>query len=164
MHLKKVFQRLREHKQYVKPEKCEFAKEYITFLGHKVSEGQIQMDERKVQAVIYWLALTKVTELRSFLWLANYYRRYIKGYLNIVSPLTDLLKNDRAWDWDIECQMAFESLKQAISKEPVLELLGLDLPFKVQTDASDKVLGRVLVQEGHPVAFESQKLNVAKQW
>ena len=78
MDLKKVFQRLREHKLYVKPEKCEFAREQITFMGHKISEGQIRMDERKVQAVIDWLALTKVTELRSFLGLGNHYRRFIK--------------------------------------------------------------------------------------
>ena len=98
MHLKKVFHRLREHKLYVKPEKCEFAREQITFLGHKISEGQIRMDERKVQAVIDLPAPTKVTEFRSFLGLANYYRRFIKGYSKIVSPLTDLLKKDREWD------------------------------------------------------------------
>ena len=103
------------------------------------------MDERKVQAVIDWPTPTKVTELRSFLGLENYYRRFIKGYSKIVSPLKDFLKKDIAWDWDIECQMAFESLKQAISREPVLQLLNLDLPFEVQTDASDKALGRVLV-------------------
>ena len=151
MHLKKVFQWLKEHKLYVKPEKCEFTRE------------QIRMCERKVQAVIDWPAPTKVTELRSFLGLANYYRRFIKGYSKIVSPLTDLLKKDRAWDLDIECWMAFESLKQAISKEPVFQLPNLDLPFEVQTDASDKALGGFLVQEEHPVAFESRKLNGAKQ-
>ena len=145
MHLKRVFQRLREHKLYAKPKKCEFAREQITFLGHKISEGQILMDERKVQAVIDWQAPTKVTDLRSFLGLANYYKRFIKGYSKIISPLTDFLKKDRAWDWDIECRMAFESLKQAISREPVLQLLNLDLPFEVQTYASDKALGRVLV-------------------
>ena len=104
-----------------------------------------------------------MTELRSFLGLANYYRRFIKGYSNIVSPLTDLLKKDRVWDWDIECRMAFESLKQAISKESVLQLPNMDLPFEFHTDASDKALGGVLVQEGHPVAFESRKLKGAEQ-
>ena len=121
------------------------------------------MDERKEQAVIDRPGPTKVTELRSFLRLENYYRRFIKGYSKIVSPLTDFLKKDRAYDWDIECQMAFESLKQAISKEPILQLPNLDLPFEVQTDASDKALGGVLVQKGHPVAFQSRKLNGAKQ-
>ena len=96
MHLKKVFQRLREHKLYMKPEKCKFSREQIMFLGHKISEGQIMMDERKVQAMIDWPAPTKVTKLRSFLELANYCRRFIKVYSKIVSPLIDLLKNDRA--------------------------------------------------------------------
>ena len=94
IHLKKVFQQLKEHKLYVKPEKCKFSREQITFLGHKIGEGQIRMDERKVQAVIDWPTPTKVTELRSFLGLANYYRRFMKGYSNIVSPLIDLLKKD----------------------------------------------------------------------
>ena len=94
MHLEKVFQRLREHKLYMKPEKCEFAREQITFLGHKINEGQIRMDERKVQVVIDWPAPTKVKELRSFLELENYYHRFIKGYSKIVSPLTYLLKKD----------------------------------------------------------------------
>ena len=104
-----------------------------------------------------------MTELRSFLGLANYYKKFIKGYSKIVSPLKDLLKKDRAWDLDIECRMAFESLKQAISKEPVLQLPNLDLPFEVQTDASNKALGGVLVQEGHRMAFESRKQNGAEQ-
>ena len=98
MHLKKVFQRLREHKLYLKPKKCEFAREHITFLGHKISGGHIRMDKRKMQDVIDWPAPTKVTELWSFLGLANYYRRFIKGYSKIVSLLTDFLKKDRVWD------------------------------------------------------------------
>ncbi|KAL6319624.1 hypothetical protein AAG906_020701 [Vitis piasezkii] len=162
-HLRLVFQRLRENRLYVKPEKCEFAQEEITFLGHKISAGLIRMDKGKVQAILEWTAPSKVTELRSFLGLANYYRRFIKGYSKTVSPLTDLLKKDKQWDWSEQCQMAFESLKEAMSTEPVLRLPDLDLPFEVQTDASDRALGGVLVQEGHPVAFESRKLNNAEQ-
>ncbi|RVX03852.1 Transposon Tf2-2 polyprotein [Vitis vinifera] len=162
-HLRLVFQRLRENRLYVKPEKCEFAQEEITFLGHKISAGLIRMDKGKVQAIMEWTVPSKVTELRSFLGLANYYRRFIKGYSKTVSPLTDLLKKDNQWDWSRQCQMAFESLKEAMSTEPVLRLPDLDLPFEVQTDASDRALGGVLVQEGHPVAFESRKLNNAEQ-
>ena len=110
-----------------------------------------------------WSIPTKVTELRSFLGLANYYRRFIKGYSKRVFPLTDLLKKDNQWDWSMQCQMAFEGLKKAISTEPVLRLPDLDLPFEVQTDASNKALGGVLVQEGHSMAFESKKLNNAEQ-
>ena len=147
----------------MKPEKCEFAHEEIIFLGHKISAGLIRMDKGKVQAIMEWSVPTKVTELRSFLGLANYYKRFIKEYSKMVSPFTDLLKKDNQWDWSMQCQMTFESLKEAISTKLVLRLPDLDLPFEVQTDASDRALGGVLVQEGHLVAFESRKLNNAEQ-
>ena len=92
-----------ENRIYVKPEKCEFAQEEITFLGHKISAGLIRMDKGKVQAIMEWSVPTKVTELRSFLGLANYYRRFIKGYSKRVSPLTALLKKDNPWDWSMQC-------------------------------------------------------------
>ncbi|RVX04754.1 Retrovirus-related Pol polyprotein from transposon 297 [Vitis vinifera] len=123
--------RLRENKLYVKLEKCEFAKKEITFLGHKISAGLIRMDKGKVQAIMEWSVPTKVMELRSFLGLANYYRRFIKGYSNRVSPLNDLLKKDNPWEWSMQCQMAFEGLKEAVSTEPVLRFPDLDLPFEV---------------------------------
>ena len=110
-----------------------------------------------------WAAPTKVTELRSFLGLTNYYRRFIKGYSTIACPLTDLLKKEKKWEWDAECQAAFQKLKYGITSEPVLRLPDLELPFEVHTDGSDRALGGVLVQEGHPVAFESRKLCAAEQ-
>ena len=76
-HLRKVLSKLREHQLYVKKEKCEFAQQEILFLGHKVSKGLVMMDERKVQAILNWPPPSKVAELRSFLWLANYYRKFI---------------------------------------------------------------------------------------
>ena len=162
-HLSLVFQRLRENRLFVKKEKCEFAQRQITFLGHKISEGLIKMDENKVRAIREWSEPSILKELRSFLGLANYYRRFIKGYSKMVAPLTDLLKKDQVWQWNLECQAAFDELEGAISSEPVLQLPNLELPFEVQTDASDRALGGVLMQEGHPVAFESRKLNGAEQ-
>ena len=76
-HLRKVLSKLREHQLYVKKEKCEFSQQEILFLGHKVSKGLVMMDERKVQAILNWPPPSKVAELRSFLWLANYYRKFI---------------------------------------------------------------------------------------
>ena len=114
-------------------------------------------------AIRNWPALTKVIELQSFLGLANYYRRFILGYSKIAYSLMDLLKKERKWEWDAECQAAFQKLKDEITSEPVLRLPDLELPFEVHMDASDKALGGVLVQEGHPVAFESQKLNAVEQ-
>lgn len=121
------------------------------------------MDDRKVKAILDWPAPTKIAELRSFLGLANYYRRFIQGYSKKVAALTDLLKKDRKWVWSADCQEAFDNLKQAVASQPVLRLPDFELPFEVHTDASDRALGGVLVQEGHPVAFESRKLKEAEQ-
>ena len=96
-HLKKVFKVLRENQLYVKREKCEFTQPKIHFLGHVISQGELRMDEAKVKEIQYWEAPTKMTELRSFLGLANYYRRFISGYSAIAAPLTELLKKNRPW-------------------------------------------------------------------
>ena len=158
-----MLERLRQNQLYVKKEKCEFAQTEIKFLGHLISKSEIRMDGAKVASIRDWRAPTKVTELRSFLGLANYYRRFILGYSKIASALTDLLKKERKWEWDAECQAAFQMLKDVITSEPVLRLPDMELPFEVHTDASDRALGGVLVQEGHPVAFESRKLNAVEE-
>ncbi|KAL0307237.1 UNVERIFIED_CONTAM: Retrovirus-related Pol polyprotein from transposon.6 [Sesamum radiatum] len=103
-----------------------------------------------------------MVDLRSFLELANYYRRFIKEYSKIVNPLTDLLRKDQKWEWTVACDDAFRSLKQAISSQSVLKLPQFDKPFEVQVDTSDRALGGVLVQDKHPVAFESRKLKDAE--
>ncbi|KAL5758776.1 hypothetical protein ACOSP7_021387 [Xanthoceras sorbifolium] len=117
------------------------------------------MDEGKIKAICEWDPPTKVPELRSFLGLVNYYRRFIKGYSARAAPLTDLLKKNKAWEWSSECQEAFEGLKKAVTEEPVLSLPDHSKPYEVQTDASDFAIGGVLMQDGHPIAFESRKLN-----
>ena len=162
-HLRQVFSRLREHQLYVKKEKCEFCRQEVMFLGHWISKGRIRMDERKVKAIVDWPAPSKVPDLRSFLGLANYYRRFIKGYSKKVSPLTDLLRKNQKWEWTDECQGAFDKLKMAVTSAPVLGLPDFQKPFEVHTDASDRAIGGVLVQEGHPLAFESRKLKDAEQ-
>jgi len=162
-HLFKVLSRLREYELYVKREKCEFAKAEIMFLGHLIGEGQVKMDPRKIQAIVEWTTPKSVPELRSFLGLANYYRRFIKGYSKKTTPLSDLLKKNRRWDWTVDCQQAFEKLKTAVVSAPVLGLPNFEKPFEVHTDASDRAIGGVLVQEGHPIAFESRKLSDVEQ-
>ncbi|KAK3004590.1 hypothetical protein RJ639_019648 [Escallonia herrerae] len=117
------------------------------------------MDKEKVKAIKEWEAPTKVSELRSFLGLANYYRRFIKGYSAKAAPLTDLLKKGKTWEWSKRYQSAFEGLKEAVTEEPVLALPDHTKVFELQTDASDFAIGGVLMQERHPIAFESRKLN-----
>ena len=147
-HLREVFWTLRDSQLYVKKEKCSFTQEEVPFLGHIVSK-----------AILEWDPPTKVTQLRSFLGLVNYYRRFIKSYSAIAAPLIDLLKKGEGWIWSQECQQAFETLKKAITEEPVLSLPDLNKPFELHTDDSDFAIGGVLMQEGHPIAFESRKLN-----
>ncbi|PKI61275.1 hypothetical protein CRG98_018339 [Punica granatum] len=115
--------------------------------------------------IMEWKSPTNVTELRSFLGLANYYRRFIKSYSSITVPLMDLLKKARAWEWTDECQAAFDHLKRVVTDEPVLALPCYEKSFEVETDASDFAIGGVLMQDGHPIAFESRKLsNVERRY
>ncbi|KAG8368869.1 hypothetical protein BUALT_Bualt15G0091500 [Buddleja alternifolia] len=154
-----MFQVLRENELYVKKEKCSFPKEEVPFLGHIIGHGKLRMDEAKIRAIVEWDPPTKVTELRSFLGLVNYYRRFISGYSSRTTPLTDLLKKNKPWVWSEACQLAFEDLKAAVSVEPVLALPNFEKMFELHTDASDFAIGGVLMQEGHPIAFKSRKLN-----
>nr|GEU98208.1 hypothetical protein CTI12_AA187700 [Tanacetum cinerariifolium] len=135
----------------------------VEFLGHKIKDGGLMMDDTKIKAIQGWEPPTKVTELRSFLGLVNYYRRFIMGYSAIASPLTDLLKKNQAWIWDEECQAAFESLKKAVMEEPVLRLPDVTMPSELHTDAYDFAIGGVLMQDEHPIAFEIRKLNEAER-
>lgn len=158
-HLRKVFLALRRHELYAKKEKCSFAKEEVEFLGHRIGAGRIKMDEGKVAAIRDWKEPGNVSQLRSFLGLANYYRKFVKGYSDIATPLTNLTKKDHKWDWSCECQKAFEELKGRMMDQPVLALPNYELPYEVHTDASDFAIGGVIMQNGHPIAFESRKLN-----
>ncbi|KAL5582147.1 hypothetical protein UlMin_014589 [Ulmus minor] len=162
-HLEMVFQKLRENQLYVKREKCAFAQTRINFLGHIIERGQIRMDMKKVRAIQEWKTPANVKELRLFLGLANYYRRFVEEYSKMAAPLTELLKKGVTWEWAIVCEAAFQELKNAMMQDPVLALPDISKPFEVQTDASDFALGGVLLQEGHPVAYESRKLSGAER-
>ena len=100
-----------------------------------------------------------MTELRSFLGLANYYRRFISGYFAKAAPLTELLKKNKPWVWSEDCRKAFEGLKAAVTEEPVLTLPEFSKTFEIHTDASEFSIGGVLMQDRHPIPFESRKLN-----
>ena len=158
-HLKKVFKILRLNELYVKKEKCSFAKEKVSFLGHRIKDGKLMMDDSKVKAIQEWDLSTKVTQLRFFLDLVNYYQRFIKDYSIRAAPLIDLLKKNRAWEWDEMCQQAFEDLKNVVTEEPVLALPDHTKVFEIHIDASKFIIKGVLMQDKHPIAFKSHKLN-----
>ncbi|RVW62476.1 Transposon Ty3-I Gag-Pol polyprotein [Vitis vinifera] len=111
---KEGLQILRQNELYVKKEKCSFAKEEVSFLGHRIRDGKLMMDDSKVKAIQEWDPPTKVPQLRSFLGLVNYYRRFIKGNLARVAPLTDLLKKNKACEWD---ESYFQTQKKLSPKQ-----------------------------------------------
>ncbi|KAH0696086.1 hypothetical protein KY289_013568 [Solanum tuberosum] len=162
-HLRKVFIVLRDSDLCVKREKCSFTQSIVQFLGHTISHSEIRMDNDKVEEIRDWETPTKVPDLRSFLGLTNYYRRFIFGYSAIVAPLIDLLKKIREWKWSGLCNDAFEKLKAAITKELILALPDFTKPFEIQNDTSDFAISGVLTQEGHSIKFERRKLNDAER-
>jgi hypothetical protein len=165
-HLQKVFQRLRENKLYAKLEKCEFGVTEVDFLGHRITQEGLNMDDHKVKAIVDREPPKSVSVLRSFLGLASYYRKFIKNFTKIAAPLTNLLKKFAViYEWEGACDEAFETLKGILVKAPMLKLPDFDKDFEIHFDAFDFVIGGVLVQEGRPVAFESKKLSeTERRW
>ena len=118
-----VFNLLQQHKLYVKMSKCEFFKHEVEFLGHIVGKGSVKMCPDKLNAIRTWLVPTNIHELRSFLGMCGYYRKFVKGFSEIASPLFDLTKGDqRCYEWKDMHQHAFEQLRDALLNGPVLKL------------------------------------------
>ncbi|GAU49705.1 hypothetical protein TSUD_182030 [Trifolium subterraneum] len=154
-HLDQTLQILQEGQFFLKQSKCVFAQRQIEYLGHIVSTKGVEPIQAKVQAIQQWLVPRSVKALRGFLGLTGFYRRFIQGYATIATPLTQLLKKDQ-FGWNQEAQLAFETLKMAITQAPILVLPNFSLPFTVETDASGVGMGAVLSQQNHPIAFFSK--------
>jgi hypothetical protein len=159
-HLRVVLQVLKENKLYAKLSKCEFWLYEVSFLGHIISGNGIAVDPSKVDAVSHWETPKSVTEVRSFLGLAGYYRRFIEGFSKLALPLTQLTCKGRAFVWDVHCERSFNELKQRLTTAPVLVLPKADEPFVVYCDASKLGLGGVLMQNGKVVAYASRQLRI----
>ena len=165
-HLRTVLQKLREHKLYCKLSKCEFFRSELEFLGHKISAQGVAVLDAKVKAITEWPTPKDKTEVRSFLGLANYYRRFVPHFSSIARPLTDLTKKNVHYKWTPQCEVAFEALKHKLCEAPVLAMPDPNKPFVVVTDASAVAVGAALMQDlgsgWQPIAFESRKLNGAE--
>jgi len=162
-HIKQVFQLLQHHQFKVKLSKCSFAKTELAYLGHIISAKGVATDPSKIATVRDWPTPSSVKEVRSFLGLAGYYRKYVQGFGAICKPLTNLLKKGEIFLWTSEHQSSFQALKTALITAPVLALPNLHKPFLIETDASDKGIGAVLQQEGHHVAYVSKALGPRNQ-
>eukprot|EP01116_Phalansterium_solitarium_P005967 TRINITY_DN1828_c0_g1_i11.p1 TRINITY_DN1828_c0_g1~~TRINITY_DN1828_c0_g1_i11.p1 ORF type:complete len:724 (+),score=101.60 TRINITY_DN1828_c0_g1_i11:2055-4226(+) len=167
-HVRLVLDKLREHKLYAKASKCEFFKETIEFLGHHISAAGVQPLASKVSAVTDWPTPTGVPELRSFLGLANYYRRFVRGYATLASPLTDLLRAGKKFEWSATHQEAFDLLKRRLTEAPTLAVPTGTGTFLVRTDASDFGTGATLEEVSmdgtkQVIAYHSRRLLPAEQ-
>lgn len=165
--LREVFTRLRQHNLYAKESKCELWRTEVTFLGHVINAQGISMESCKVDAVNAWPQPQDASDIRSFLGLAGFYRRFIRRFSHIAAPVTDLLVKAVKFEWTDRHNHAFHSLKFALTHAPILRPFDPSLPCTLDLDASDFAVGGVLLQDTGtellPVAFESKRLNRAER-
>ncbi|BHF69809.1 hypothetical protein SprV_0301285600 [Sparganum proliferum] len=162
-----VLQKLQAAGLTINPKKCHFLQRQVTYLGHVVDETGITPDPEKIRQVLDWATPQSQTDVRSFLGLASYYRRFIYGFANIALPLHRLTEKGRSFVWTAECTQAFLTLKNALTSAPILALPDGDVqspPFILDTDASGFAIGAVLSQIGtdgheHIIAYASQCLD-----
>lgn len=167
-HLKTVIQRLSSVGLKLKPAKCRFVQEELEYLGHIVSRDGLRTTPRLVSAVRDFPVPRAVQDVRRFLGLASYYRRFIPGFAQIARPLHSLTCKDTRFVWSSECKQAFEVLKQKLTTSPVLAYPNFDRDFVLETDASVQGIGAVLGQyqddhKLHPVAYASRALSAAEK-
>jgi len=162
--VEEVLRRLEENDLYIKLEKCMWKVRKVPFLGVVMGEGKVEMEEDKVKGVLKWPTPQCVRNVRKFLGLANYYRRFVKDFAKVALPMNRLTRKDEKWKWGEEQQVAFEQLKAVFTTRPMLATPELDKEFRVEADASNFATGGVLSVKcddslWRPVAFISKALN-----
>ncbi|KAA0033327.1 pol protein [Cucumis melo var. makuwa] len=162
-HLHQDLEILRSNKLYAKFSKCEFWLKKVSFLGHVVSSEGVSVDPAKIEAVTNWPRPSTVSEIRSFLGLAGYYRRFVEDFSRITSPLTQLTRKGTPFVWSPACESSFQELKQKLVTAPVLTVPHGSGSFVVYSDASKKGLGCILMQQGKVVAYASRQLKSHEQ-
>ena len=164
---RRVLLTMRETGLSCKPVKCQFKKETVKYLGTIISAGQIAISPAKAQSISDWPTPTKVRDVQSFLGAMNFWHKFIPGFSSIARPLHNLTHKDTKFEWTLECQTTFDTLKSRISSEPILKHPLHDKPFILETDASGFATGAVLMQEHegnlHPVEFYSHSLDQAQR-
>ncbi|GJY40154.1 putative reverse transcriptase domain-containing protein [Tanacetum coccineum] len=160
VHLGLVLELLKKEKLYAKFSKCEFWLREVQFLRHVINGSGIHVDPSKMEAVKNWKAHRTPSEVRSFLGLAGYYRRFIENFSKIAKPLTVLTQKSKTYDWDEEQENASQTLKDKLCNAPVLALPDGPEDFVVYCDASGLGLGCVLMQRGKVIAYASRQLKI----
>jgi len=166
--IEEVLRRLEENDLYVKPEKCIWKVKKIGFLGVVIGPSRIKMEKEKVDRVLSWPEPRNTKDIRKFLGLANYYRRFIKDFARVARPMNMLTRKNIKWRWEEEKQTVFDELKKAFTIRPVLAAPDLDKEFRVEADTSNYATGGVLSIKcsddlWRPVAFILKSLSDAKK-
>lgn len=166
--LMKVIDVFWKHGVSLKPSKCNFGASKIQHLGHVISEDGLEPDPDKIKAVKDYPTPTNVTEVRSFLGLVNYYRKFIKGCSLIARPLQDLTKKDHAFEWTLKCKKAFQILKERLISPPILAFPDVSKPYRLYTDSSNYSVGYVLAQvqndnSERPIVYGGKSMTSAQK-
>lgn len=161
-----IFQRLSDFNLKIQPDKCEFLRREVMYLGHLITENGVKPDSNKIKTVAEYPIPKSPKDIKSFLGLAGYYRRFIKNFSTITQPLTKLLKKDAIFNWTSLQQDSFEKLKSLLCSEPLLQYPDFSKTFYLTTDASNFAIGSVLSQgeppNDLPIAYASRTLNRAE--
>ncbi|KAL0554786.1 hypothetical protein IC582_008714 [Cucumis melo] len=161
-HIDQLFQVLNHNELYVNLKKCIFCCNEIAFLGFIIRKDHVLMDEKKVETIKNWSTSTTVKQVQAFLGLASFYRKFIQNFSSIAAPITDCLKKG-AFQWGPKQQHSFNLLKESLSSSPVLKLLDFSQAFEVAVDACGTGIGVVISQQGHSIAYFSEKLSKSRQ-
>jgi hypothetical protein len=158
-YLKLVLQVIREHQLYAKFSKCDFFQKQVHYSGHVICEEGVTVDPEKIKSIMDWPTPKYVSDIRSFMGLEGYYRRFIKGLSKIGFPITSLQKKGVKFIWTSECEERFQHLKYLLTNAPVLKIADPNKDFLVCIDVYKEGLGGVLMQEGQVIFYKSKKLN-----